>query len=77
MDRFDRLPPALRGWLAQAALPWSPHSAQRLWQRLHRETAGDTEAMLRRMALAEARMLARDIPQIWGRDHPAVASDRG
>lgn len=24
MARFDRLPPDLRRWLAQAALPWSP-----------------------------------------------------
>lgn len=45
-------------WLAQAALPWSPHSAHRPWLRLHREEAGDIPAMLRRMQLAEQRMLA-------------------
>lgn len=73
MERYDRLPVALRHWLAQAALPWSPHSAHRLWLRLHREEVGDVQAMLRRMQLAEQRMLARDGPKIWGADHPASA----
>ncbi|WP_276617454.1 DUF6525 family protein [Qingshengfaniella alkalisoli] len=33
MASFDGLPPELRRWLAQAALPWSAHSARRLWRR--------------------------------------------
>lgn len=60
MDDFDRLPPGLRRWLAGAALPWSPHSALRLWNRLHRETGGDTVAVLSRLDQAQARLLARD-----------------
>lgn len=67
MDRYDRLPPELRRWLAAAALPWSPGSALRLWRRLRRDCAGDAEALCRRMDLSEARMLARDAPKVWGR----------
>ena len=60
MELYDRLPPGLRHWLAGAALPWSPQSALRLWNRLHRETGGDTAAVLSRLDLAQARLLARD-----------------
>lgn len=71
MDRYDRLPPELRRWLAFAALPWSPQSILRLWARLLRETRGDVVAALDRLDLAEQRMLARDRPGIWGEDHPS------
>ena len=70
MERYDRLPSELRSWLARAALPWSPHSAARLWQRLLREASGDVAAALRRLDLAEQRMLARDCPKIWGAGYP-------
>lgn len=60
MELYDRLPPDLRRWLAGAALPWSPHSALRLWNRLHRETGGDTAAVLSRLDQTQARLLARD-----------------
>lgn len=55
MAAYDRLPPPLRAWLAQAALPWSPHSALKIWRR-----AGDPHAALARLTAAEAAMLARD-----------------
>lgn len=58
--QYDCLPPELRRWLAQAALPWSPDSALRLWRKLLRETLGDAEAARRRLDLVEARMLLRD-----------------
>ena len=32
MRAFDSLPPVLRRWLTQAALPWSPASCRRIWQ---------------------------------------------
>ncbi len=70
MERYDRLPPELRRWLARAALPWSPHSVLRLWTRLHRETGGDTALVLQGLDRAERRMLARDAPKIWGEDYP-------
>lgn len=76
MDRYDRLPPELRLWLAGAMLPWSPGSAQRLWARLQRDCAGDAEAMRRRLDAAEARMLARDAPRVWGPAYPGARPGR-
>ena len=73
IKQYDRLPPELRRWLAQAALPWSPASALRLWRKLLRETAGNTEAVWRRLDLVEARMLMRDTQRIWGLPPPAAA----
>ena len=60
MARYDRLPPGLRRWLAGAALPWSPHSALKLWKRAERAHPGDPAAVLARLDQAEARLLARD-----------------
>ncbi len=58
MREFDALPPPLRAWLREAALPWNPKSALRIWQKAHRQ--GGTEAALARLAAAEAGTLARD-----------------
>lgn len=69
MLRFDRLPPELRLWLAQAALPWSPDSALRLWRRALAET-GCPKAAQARLDAAEARLLCRDAPRVWGPAHP-------
>ncbi|ADO41238.1 DUF6525 family protein [Ketogulonicigenium vulgare] len=74
MDQFDRLPPDVRAWLARAALPWSPRSVQKLWRRALRECGGDPARALARMDLAEARMLAKDCPKIWGRAHPLISA---
>ncbi|WEF24879.1 DUF6525 family protein [Paracoccus sp. S3-43] len=69
--QYDRLPPELRHWLAQAVLPWSPQSVLRLWQRLIRDARGDTAIVLQRLDLAEQRMLAKDRPRVWGDTDPA------
>jgi hypothetical protein len=66
MRAYDRLPPELRGWLAQARLPWSPHSVQRLWQAALRRCRGDRQLALAELTLAEDRSLARDGRKIWG-----------
>lgn len=59
MQLYDRLPPDLRRWMAQAALPWSPASCLALWQRAIAE-GGSTEAALARLHRAEAATLARE-----------------
>ncbi|MCA3438384.1 MAG: hypothetical protein INF48_13825 [Rhodobacter sp.] len=59
MVAYDRLPPELRRWLADAALPWSPASALRLWQRALRDRC-DLKSALARLDLAERATLARD-----------------
>ena len=77
MERYDRLPPELRQWLAGAALPWSPHSALKLWTRLCRECAGDTDAIRRRLERAEARLLAKDAAKVWGAAYPIGYGEAG
>ena len=59
MHRFDTLPPPLRAWLREAALPWSPQSALKIWNKACRE--GGPEAALVRLSKVEAAMLARDL----------------
>ena len=79
MEHYDRLPPDLRSWLAGAALPWSPHSVLKIWNRLSRELGRDTTAIRQRLDLAERRMLAKDATRIWGTAYPyeVVVADIG
>ncbi|MDB6176296.1 DUF6525 family protein [Paracoccus sp. Z330] len=72
MDRYDRLPPELRRWVANAALPWSAASVLRIWSRLHLETGGNVELVLHRLDQAERRMLTRDCRQVWGETYDGV-----
>lgn len=69
MRAFDALPPALRRWLHQAALPWSADSALRIW----RAAPSEVDA-LHRLSAIEARLIAQDAGRIWGADHPAATS---
>jgi hypothetical protein len=53
MRDFDRLPAALRHWLHQAALPWSPASARRAWARALSDCGGSEVAALARLTQIE------------------------
>jgi len=59
MQSFDALPLPVRRWLSEAALPWSPASARRVWRRAKRKGLSVDEALVL-LAEAENRMLARD-----------------
>ncbi|MEM6934384.1 MAG: DUF6525 family protein [Pseudomonadota bacterium] len=59
MRSYDALPAPLRHWLAQAALPWSPMSARRVWNRACAKGLSPEDA-LSVLSQAEARTLARD-----------------
>lgn len=59
MRNYDALPEPLRRWLSEAALPWSPASARRLWTRA-RAQGLDTHDALQTLSRVEARTLARD-----------------
>jgi len=59
MRTFDALPPDLRHWLAEAALPWSPSATARLWRKL-RNAGLSREDALGRLSAAEAATLLRD-----------------
>lgn len=77
MAAFDRLPPDLRCWLHDAALPWSPASALKLWHRALRQAGGDPARARAALDAVQARTIARDARRIWGRDHPQAAGTRG
>ena len=59
MRLYDSLPPDLRHWMAEAALPWSPTSCLKLWRKARAEGASTADA-LARLNRAEAQMLARE-----------------
>lgn len=60
MARYDALPPPLRQWLAQAALPWSPSSCRRLWRQALAAGASPDEA-IERLNRAEQAALRRAV----------------
>jgi hypothetical protein len=60
MAEFDRLPAPLRRWLHQAALPWSPASARRVWTRAMRAAGGSEAAARAAMTQAEQARLQRE-----------------
>lgn len=59
MRAYDALPPVLRQWLANAALPWSPESCRRIW-RAGRARGESEAALIARLEQAEQRTLSRD-----------------
>ncbi|MEO0916060.1 MAG: DUF6525 family protein [Pseudomonadota bacterium] len=59
MAAFDRLPAPLRKWLSEAALPWSPSSARRIWIKSRAQGLSVEEAIAS-LTSAEAKLLERD-----------------
>ncbi|MEP1793058.1 DUF6525 family protein [Parasphingorhabdus sp.] len=59
MAAYDALPVPLRIWLSQAALPWSPASAKRVWTRARAKGLG-VEGAIQSLSQAEMKTLARD-----------------
>lgn len=59
MRSYDALPTPLRQWLAQAALPWSPESARKIWNRAQSKGFNPDEA-LALLARAESKTLASE-----------------
>lgn len=59
MQAYDMLPQPLRNWLADAALPWSPRSCKRIWDKARKEGLSPDDALVRLIS-AEQKTLARD-----------------
>lgn len=59
MHTYDKLPQPLRLWLADAALPWSPKSCKRIWDKARRDGLSTDDA-IKTLSAAEQRALARD-----------------
>lgn len=72
MAAFDSLPPVLRRWLADAALPWSPRSVSRSWARALCRCNGDVGAALGWLDALERARIARDSATVWGADYPGA-----
>lgn len=72
MHRFDRLPPALRAWLAAAPLPFSPIAAERIWH----ACGSDPVQALARLDRAAQKALHRDTAALWGNRHPSLADKK-
>ena len=65
MNAFDSLPAPLRRWLSEAALPWSPVSARRIWDRSLARGLTSEQALVA-LREAEARTLARNKQDEFG-----------
>ncbi|MEM7176090.1 MAG: DUF6525 family protein [Pseudomonadota bacterium] len=76
MRDYDRLPQALRVWLAQAVLPWRPRSAQRAFRRAFAQTR-DESCALAELDRLQDRLIAEDARHVWGQDHPNALSEAG
>ncbi|MAC72286.1 MAG: DUF6525 family protein [Paracoccaceae bacterium] len=59
MVTFDGLPAPLRQWLSEAAMPWSPASARRIWSKSLARGLSPEDILLS-LSQAETRTLARD-----------------
>lgn len=67
MADYDALPAEVRHWLAEAALPWSPQSVRKLWQKALRQTGGQTEAALAFLTSCETRAIKKTRPKSGAR----------
>lgn len=70
MREYDRLPPLLRKWLADAVMPWRPGSVRRAYLSALRRTQNPNLALCELDRL-EARLVAKDAIHVWGPAHPA------
>ena len=68
MQSYDALPAPVRRWLSEAALPWSPTSARRVWRRAKARGLSVDQA-LTMLTEAEQRMLARDAQSVMRAEH--------
>lgn len=59
MAAYDALPPILRRWLAEAALPWSPVSCRRIWRAARARGYCDAK-VIECLDRAEQKTLSRD-----------------
>ncbi|MCZ4352801.1 DUF6525 family protein [Roseovarius aestuarii] len=66
MAMYDRLPSDLREWLRQAALPWSPRSALRVWRAALKKHGNDRAAAHAYLNQIELKALKRDFGKVWG-----------
>ena len=64
MMTYDLLPEPLRSWLAEAALPWSPKSCKRIWDKARTNglSVDDTSVVL---SEEKKKNLSQDKHYVW------------
>lgn len=72
MRDYDDLPPDLRNWVAQAALPWSIRSVRAAYAKAI-SRKGDPQQALSELDRVQRALLAKDARMIWGPNHPDAA----
>ena len=69
MSDYDRLPSALRNWMAEAVLPWRARSVQVAYEKaLARK--GNEDMALKELDRLQDALIAKDALRVWGRAHP-------
>lgn len=63
MQDYDRLPAELRRWVAQANLPWSPHSVQKAYKKAIART-GDRQLALVELDRIQSSLVERDAQRL-------------
>ena len=76
MQDYDRLPPELRAWLAEALLPWRPRSVRRAFERAIARTRNRAHA-LEELDRLQERLVAEDARAVWGDAHPHASTQGG
>ena len=71
MREFDRLPPVLRRWMADAALPWRAKTVLAAYHKAMAKTGNPKDA-ISVLDEIQSRLVAKDARKIWGLDHPAA-----
>ena len=69
MSEYDRLPPELRVWVANAMLPWRAATVARAYHRALRRV-GTHDLALDELDRVQRSLVAKDAGRIWGADHP-------
>ena len=71
LAEFDKLPPELRAWVSNAALPWRPGSVRAAYEKAFAKT-GNARHALEELDRIESRLVAKDASHIWMGQHPAT-----
>ncbi len=72
MTDYDRLPPELRAWVANALLPWRAVTVKRAYDRAL-SRVGHPDLALGELDRVQRSLVAKDAGRIWGADHPDAA----
>ena len=64
MMTYDLLPEPLRSWLAEAALPWSPKSCKRIWDKA-RTNGLSVDHTIVVLTEVERKNLSQDKHYVW------------